>query len=61
MQLAIELIKTKFPECIQMGLSIVPGNKNAADLYTKLGFVDTGVDYEGEIEWILKVERQEKI
>ncbi|MBU8932915.1 MAG: GNAT family N-acetyltransferase [candidate division Zixibacteria bacterium] len=52
---AMTYIKTTFPQCIQIGVTIVPGNDPASGLYASLGFVDTGIVYDGEIEWICKV------
>ncbi len=50
---AIERIKIEFPQCKEIGLTVVPGNTRAEKLYESLGFVNTGVVFEGEIEWKL--------
>jgi len=50
---AIERIKHDFPQCREIGLTVVPGNTRAETLYTHLGFVNTGVVCDGEIEWKL--------
>lgn len=52
---AIELITTDFPRCREIGLTVVPGSKTAERLYESLGFKNTGVVFEGEIEWKLPV------
>jgi len=57
MTAAIEYIVEKYPECIQIGLTVVPGNGRAASLYVSLGFNNTGEMYGGEVEWLLPIKR----
>ncbi len=57
MQATIARIQADFPRCTEIGLTVVPGNARAEKLYGELGFVNTGVVFEGEIEWKLPLRR----
>ncbi len=57
MHAAIARIKADFPQCREIGLTVFPGNVKAEKLYTKLGFINTDIFFEGEIEWKLPLRR----
>lgn len=57
MTAAIARIRSDFPQCREIGLTVVPGNTPAEKLYADLGFINTGVVFEGEIEWKLPLSR----
>lgn len=51
----IEMVKTTYPAAKTMKLSYVPNPGSPQPFYAKLGFVDTGVEHEGEMEMALKL------
>lgn len=51
----IEMVKNIYPAAKTMKLSYVPKPGNPQPFYAKLGFVDTGVEHEGEMEMALNL------
>ncbi|GAB4578302.1 MAG: hypothetical protein Fur0022_10370 [Anaerolineales bacterium] len=51
----IEMVKTTYPHAKTMKLSYVPLPGGPQPFYAKLGFVDTGVEHDGELEMELKL------
>ena len=54
MDQVIEYVRT-LPNASEMFLSYVPDDKGARDFYAGSGFVDTGVEHDGELEMRLEL------
>lgn len=52
----IEMVKTTYPQAKTMKLSYVPKPGSPQPFYAKLGFVDTNVEHDGEMEMVLKLQ-----
>jgi diamine N-acetyltransferase len=55
MQLVIDYVRT-LPNATEMYVNYVPAPGGPRDFYAALGFVDTGVDHDGELEMKLVLE-----
>lgn len=54
MELVIEYVRT-LPNATEMYVTYVPVDRGPRDFYARLGFQDTGVDHEGELEMKLEL------
>lgn len=55
LQLVIDYVRT-LPNATEMYVSYVPAPGGPRDFYAGLGFVDTGIDHEGELEMRLALD-----
>lgn len=55
LELVIEMVKTQYPQAKTMKLSYVPSPGSPQPFYAKLGFVDTDVEHDGEMEMQLNL------